>query len=97
MTVPQQAMKRVQCAMCLAMAEIPGDVNPHSRTWCGCCTRDHHHGEGVMAAEECAAANHPGQPCFSPPLVRDKPDGCTVCRPVIHWAVAGSLPDGEQP
>lgn len=95
MTMPQQATKRVQCATCLAVAEIPGDADPHSRTWCNCCTEDHHHGNDVIAAEECAAANHPGQPCFSPPRVRDRPGNCTVCRPVIHFAVAGSPPEAS--
>jgi hypothetical protein len=27
-------------------------------------------------------------PCFSPPQT-SRPDGCTVCRPVIHFAVPG--------
>src|ERR1035441_3665339 len=51
-----------QCKQCLAMKDVPPGVDPHSLTWCGCCTVDHHHGESVMSAAACEAANHPGQP-----------------------------------
>jgi len=87
-------MAQYQCRTCLAMADLPPGTDPHTRTWCGCCTvtgedgQPHHHGRGVAGAEECAAANHPGVPCFSPPQT-SRPDGCTVCRPVIHFAVPG--------
>jgi hypothetical protein len=92
MSMPAQSgARQVQCAQCLAMNWVPDGVDPHSLTWCDCCTQDHHHGEGVLSAEECAAANHPGQPCLRPPEVRERPDGCTVCRPVIHYAVAGQV------
>lgn len=84
-----------QCLQCLAMTTLPPGTNPHTRTWCQCCTvtgedgQPHHHGRDVMSAVECAAANHPGRACFSPPSQSDKPDGCTVCRPVTRFAVAG--------
>ena len=86
----------VQCKQCLAMTDLPPGADPHSRTWCGCCAvtdketgQPHHHGRDVLAAADCEAANHPGRPCFSPPGQPDKPDGCAVCRPIIHFAVAG--------
>jgi hypothetical protein len=88
-------MAQYQCKQCLAMIDLPPGADPHASTWCGCCDvtdesgRPHHHGAGVLAAEECEAANHPGQPCLSPPGRPDKPEGCTVCRPVMHLAVAG--------
>jgi hypothetical protein len=82
---------KIQCKQCLAMTDVPPGVNPHSLTWCTCCTVDHHHGESVLPAEECAAANHPGVPCLNPPSVPDRPDGCTVCRPVLHFPVAGDV------
>jgi hypothetical protein len=69
------------------MREIPAGADPHSLTWCGCCTEDHHHGE---AAAACSPDQHGGQPCWNPPDV-PKPDGCTVCRPLIHFAVAGQV------
>jgi hypothetical protein len=80
--------RRVQCKTCLAVADIPADTDPHARTWCTCCTEDHHHG---AAAEACSPANHGGQPCWNPPAQPVKPDGCGVCRPVIHFAVAGEM------
>jgi hypothetical protein len=82
---------RIMCIQCLAETNLPPGADPHASTWCQCCTIDHHHGESVMAAEACAEANHPGVPCFSPPGQPVRPDGCTVCRPVMHFAVAGDL------
>jgi hypothetical protein len=84
-----------QCKTCLAMTDLPPGTDPHARTWCECCTvtddsgAPHHHGRDVLSAEKCEEANHPGMPCFSPPGHADKPEGCTVCRPVMHFAVAG--------
>jgi hypothetical protein len=84
-----------QCLQCLAMTDLPPGTDPHSRTWCECCTiagddgKPHHHGKSVMSAAECEAANHPGALCLSPPGQPDKPDGCTACRPVVHFAVVG--------
>lgn len=91
MTVPQ-VTKRYQCKQCLAVAELPADADVHTRTWCGCCTQQdtdpaHHHGETAAA---CSPEAHGGEPCWNPPAV-PKPDGCTVCRPIIHYAVAGEL------
>jgi hypothetical protein len=89
--------RQVLCKQCLAVAEIADGTDPHSLTWCACCTitgddgQPHHHGASVMEAEACAAANHPGQPCWNPPGQPVKPDGCTICRPVVHFAVAGEI------
>jgi len=86
---------KVQCKQCLAMTDLPPGADPHSRTWCGCCAitgedgRPHHHGRGVLPAADCEAANHPGEPCWDPQAPREKPDGCTRCRPVTHFPVAG--------
>ena len=79
---------QVMCKQCFAMKDVPPGVDPHSLTWCGCCTVDHHHGESAMNAEACEAANHPGKPCLSPPANPVRPDGCTVCRPVVHFGNA---------
>jgi hypothetical protein len=84
-----------QCKQCLAMTDLPPGTDPHSRTWCRCCTvtgddgQPHHHGRDVLAAADCEAANHPGNPCWHPPTQPERPDGCAVCRPVIHFAVPG--------
>lgn len=87
----------VQCKQCLAMADLPAGTDPHSRTWCGCCAvtdeatgQPHHHGRDVLGAADCEAANHPGAPCWNPPGT-PRPDGCTACRPIIHFPVAGDL------
>ena len=40
----EERMPIVQCKQCLAVIDIPAGENPHARTWCGCCTIDHHHG-----------------------------------------------------
>lgn len=91
MTTPVQPTKRIQCKNCLAVSEIPGDKDPHTVTFCGCCTEDHHHGEGVLPAEQCEAENHPGTQCHGHVLGAPRPDGCTVCRPLIHFATTTLL------
>lgn len=78
--------RQVQCKSCLAIARVPDGADPHSMTWCGCCAEDHHHGEGAAA---CGPEAHGGEPCWNPPSV-PRPDGCGVCRPVMHFVVAGS-------
>lgn len=94
-------MAQYQCKQCLTVTDLPPGTDPHARTWCGCCPltgedgQPHHHGAQVLDATECEAANHPGHPCWHPPTQPARPDGCTVCRPVIHLAVAGDvLPAG---
>jgi hypothetical protein len=92
MALVQPGMREVQCKQCLAMTTVPDGTDPHSLTWCGCCAvtgedgQPHHHGE---AAAACSPDQHGGQPCWNPPAV-PKPDGCKVCRPVIHFATAGA-------
>lgn len=80
-------MKHVQCKQCLTVTEIPADADPHAVSFCGCCPRDHHHGE---AAAGCGPHNHDG-PCWNPPGQPVRPDGCTVCRPLLHLATAGEI------
>lgn len=88
---------RVACKTCLAAVDLPPGADPHATTWCGCCTRDHHHGE---TAGNCGPHKHEG-PCWNPPVagipielqpgvVHVRPQGCTVCRPIAHYPVAGS-------
>lgn len=91
MTVAQPRMRQVQCKQCLAIKDIAEGEDPHALTWCGCCTAGHHHGASVRPAAECATANHPGQPCWNPPEQPVRPEGCTICRPVLHLAVAGEM------
>jgi hypothetical protein len=67
------ATRRVQCMQCLAVNEIPDGVDPHTLTWCQCCTLDHHHGEAAAACPGNEGAGHAGQPCTFP-----NPRACTV-------------------
>ena len=89
---------RVSCKQCQATVDLPPGADPHATTWCGCCTRPHHHGTEAAA---CGPDSHEG-PCWNPPaagiplelqpgVVTDKPPGCGVCRPVAHYPVAGTL------
>lgn len=80
---------QVQCKQCLAVAVLDPGQDPHAVTWCACCPRGHHH--GTEAAACTPEENHPGQPCWNPPSLPVRPDGCRVCRPVVHLPVAGDL------
>ncbi len=77
---------QVMCKQCLAVTDLPPDTDPHTVTWCGCCVIDHHHGE---AASGCPR-EHDG-PCWQGPQSGPRPPGCTVCRPVVHFATAGAV------
>jgi hypothetical protein len=80
-----------QCKQCLALISLPPGEDPHAHTWCDCCQVDHHHGASVLSAPECEAANHPGQPCWHPPTQPERPEGCTICRPILHLPTVGPL------
>jgi hypothetical protein len=79
-------LPQVQCATCLAMTSLPPGTDPHAVTWCGCCTIEHHHAEGN---DECAADD--SHECYRGVTSGPRPDGCKVCRPVIHFANADAL------
>jgi hypothetical protein len=89
---------RVSCKQCLAAVDLPPGADPHATTWCGCCPRIHHHG---AEAEACVPGESHDGPCWNPPVagvrlelqpnsVAARPPGCGVCRPVVHYPVAGS-------
>jgi hypothetical protein len=81
--------RQVMCKQCLAVIEIPEGTDPPALTWCGCCPENHHHGKGAAACT--SEKNHPGQPCWNPPQHPVRPEGCLVCRPVMHFVVAGQM------
>jgi hypothetical protein len=84
-------MGMVQCKQCLAVKDIPPGEDPHDHTWCGCCMISHNHGEGNA---ECAADD--SHDCWQGPQAGPKPDGCQVCRPVVHFANSQMrIVDGE--
>lgn len=83
-----QVIKQVMCKQCLAVCNLPDGTDPHAVTWCGCCTEDHHHGMGALM---CSPAAHGGEPCWNPPEQPARPDGCLVCRPVVHFCLPGDL------
>lgn len=84
-------MPLISCKQCMSSINVDPGTDPHSLTWCQCCSADHHHGADVLPADQCEAANHPGQQCWHPPDQPVRPDGCTVCRPVIHHANANEI------
>jgi hypothetical protein len=85
------------------IAPEDGNRDPHSRldeAGCTHCTLglnadpSHHCGQHAVNADACEAANHPGKPCWHPPGQPDRPDGCTVCRPVLIELPRGSIQVG---
>ena len=75
------------------MIEVPEGADPHAlldATGCSHCAdghdRDTHCGQ---AANVCAdnPDNHPG-PCWTGPESGERPDGCTVCRPILFMGNA---------
>lgn len=73
----------IQCKQCLATKYVPAGTDPHAVTFCACCTEDHHHG---VTANNCPRT-HDG-PCWQGLQSGPKPEGCTVCRPVIFFGNA---------
>lgn len=82
-------MPMIQCKQCTATINVDPGVDPHSLTWCQCCTIDHHHAEGNA---ECW--DDPSHDCWKGPLSGPRPPECKVCRPVIHFANANVLFEG---
>jgi hypothetical protein len=80
-------------------------VDVHASLECGCCTEDHHHGEAAAACpqeHDCAGCGGAGRhadecpqphagPCWQGPQAGPKPDGCTVCRPVLIQPSTGTF------
>lgn len=77
---------QVTCKTCFTSINVEEGVNVHAALECGCCPEDHHHGEAAAACPK----EHEG-PCWNPPTLPVKPDGCTVCRPLIIFPVTGTL------
>jgi hypothetical protein len=78
----------IKCKIGGEMIEVPEGQDPHAAldaTGCPHCVDGHdpdtHCGQ---AANVCAdnPDNHPG-PCWQGPGSGERPDGCTVCRPLI--------------
>jgi hypothetical protein len=86
----------VQCATCLAMTDLPPGTDPHTRTWCRCCTitgddgQPHHHGQAAASCPGNNGVGHPGEPCS-----HQNPKVCiAVSRPASeasHEQPAGGL------
>ena len=64
------------------------DVHVRLDDICSHCTDGsrHHHGEAAAACPR----THKG-PCWQGPASGPKPDGCTVCRPLVIEAMPGLM------
>jgi hypothetical protein len=75
----------VRCKLGGEILEVPAGQDAHAALDANGCSHcvdnhgpDYKHGQ---AAPECPKT-HPG-PCWNPPDTPDRPEGCTVCRPVL--------------
>lgn len=78
------------CLQCLASTSVPGGVDiddVHLALNCDCCGEGHHHGQEASACP----GTHEGE-CWKGPQSGPKPDGCTVCRPLLILAEAEMTP-----
>lgn len=87
----------VECKQCHIQQYIPEGQDPHDPVkglQCRCCTIEHNHGEAASACTGSSSTEgpvgHDGTPCWTGE--GEKPEGCTVCRPVIHYAMATVFP-----
>jgi len=81
---------QVTCKQCLSSAYVTDGRDVHETLECGCCPEDHHHGQAAGACPK----EHDG-PCWNPPPgpAAERPDGCTVCRPLLVRAMAAIHPN----
>lgn len=79
------------------MLEVPEGADPHAALDAvGCSHCADGHGPDVNCretAQACYEARLAGQPlhdgpCWNPPAVPDRPEGCAVCRPILHMGNA---------
>lgn len=77
----------VQCKTGGEFLDVPEGQDPHTAldaNGCGHCLDSHpldvHCGR---TANDCPRM-HDG-PCWNPPTVPIRPDGCTVCRPIVFY------------
>jgi hypothetical protein len=74
---------QVICKTCMTTALVADGQDVHVALECACCPGDHHHGQEAGACPRV----HDG-PCWQGPQAGPRPDGCTVCRPVLVLAGA---------
>jgi hypothetical protein len=83
MTMPDPGilpgLRLVMCKVCLTSTHVNPNQDPHTVLFCRCCPEQHHHGEAASACPK----THEGS-CWNPPDQPNRPDGCTVCRPILH-------------
>lgn len=82
----------IRCKAGGEMIDVGEGEDPHAALdAAGCSHCADSHGRDVhcgQAAQPCYQARAGGQPlhdgpCWNPPEVPDRPDGCTVCRPLL--------------
>ena len=80
----------VKCKLGGELLEVAEGRDPHEALDANGCSHcadrgegHGHHGENANACPR----THAG-PCWNPPEIQDRPDGCTVCRPLLFFANA---------
>jgi hypothetical protein len=86
----------IRCKTGGEMIEVAEGQDPHTAldaTGCTHCKDGHgpdvHCGQAALACHQARVDGHPlhDGPCWNPPPghapVPDRPDGCTVCRPIV--------------
>ena len=87
----------IKCKQGGEMLEVAEGQDPHAAldaTGCSHCLDGHgldvHCGQAANACHQARADGLPlhDGPCWNPPEVPDRPEGCTVCRPVLFMGNA---------
>jgi hypothetical protein len=90
-------MHVIACKTCASTVQLdPSNPLPvHQALVCGCCVPDDPDHDHAVGPCQQGTPVHDG-PCWTGPASGPKPDGCTICRPVVVNAVAGTaLTSGE--
>lgn len=75
----------IRCKTGGEMIDVPEGQDPHAAldaTGCTHCADGHDLDTHCGAVANACPREHEG-PCWNPPDVPDRPDGCTVCRPIL--------------
>src|SRR5579872_3790354 len=91
-------MPLIRCKAGGEMLDVPEGRDPHTAldaNGCGHCADGHgpdiHCGQNAETCWQARVAGNPLHegPCWNPPDISDRPEGCTVCRPVTFMGNVG--------